>query len=392
MEIKQIASIVNDSLSETIGESATLLLDDLSNVVDVGSQVFNANSYDKFVRSLVDHIGKVVFVARPYRGIAPSVMMDDWEFGAVLEKIDGDVPDAEENPTWNLEDGQTYDQDKFTAPRVTVKFWNKKTTFQVPISITEEQVKSAFSSRTQLNSFISFIFVKMENKMTEAFDALVMRTIVNMAGETVWDEYKDAQGTTLTDLSAKSGVRAVNLLKLYNDEMGASLTVARALKDPDFLRFAGERIRVTISRIGAASTLFNVGKTKKFTKREELITVMLTDFVSATGTYLQSSTFNDELVSLPKYQDVPYWQGTGNDYSQNGQFNIKLASDNTKTVAMTGIMLGVMFDRYALGVNNTKKRVRTHENAIAEFTNYWYKQDANYFNDLNENFVAFFIA
>ena len=393
MDIKQVATHVNDALTETLGTSAVLLTEDLSNVVDVGSSVFKANSLDKVVNALVDHIGKVVFVNRPYNGIAPKVYMDAWEFGAVLEKISGDMPDAQDNPSWELQDGQVYEQDKYTAPRVDVKFYHDKTTFEVPISVTDYQMKSAFSSAEQLVGFVSWIFTQMENAMTKRVDVLIMNTIVNMAGETIWDEYKDAQGTALTPLNAKSGVRAVNLLKLYNDEMSASLTVDRALKDPDFLRFAGEKIRLTMTRLKGASTLFNVGRKDRFTPLDLLKVVMLSDFVSATSTYLQSGTFHKELVALPGYQEVPYWQGTGSDYSLNASFKIRLASDNTKTVDLgTAKLIGVLFDHDALGVNNYERRVKSHRNEHAEFTNYWYKQDARYFNDLNENYVAFFIA
>lgn len=393
MDIKQVATHVNDALTETLGQTATLLTEDLSNVVDVGSQVFKANSLDRVVRSLVDHIGKVVFVNRPYSGIAPKIYMDSWEFGAVLEKISGDMPAAQDNPSWNLQSGQVVEQDEYVAPRVDVKFYHDKTTFEVPISVTDYQMKSAFSSAEQLVGFVSWIFTQMENAMTKRVDILIMNTIVNMAGETVWDEYKDAQGTALTSLSAKSGIRAINLLYLYNQEHGSTLTVAQALNDPDFLRFAGETMRLTMIRLRASSTLFNVGRKDRFTPEDLLKVVFLADFVSKTTTYLQSNTFNDELVALPGYQEVPYWQGTGEDYSLNASFKIRIASDNTKTVDLgSGKLLGVMFDRDALGVNNYDRRITDHRNGHGEFTNYWYKQDARYFNDLNENFVAFFIA
>ena len=393
MDIKQVATHVNSALTETLGESAVLLTEDLSNVVDVGSAVFRANSLDRVVHALVDHIGKVVFVNRPYNGIAPKIYMDSWEFGAVLEKISGDMPAAQDNPSWNLQTGQVYEQDEYTAPTVNVKFYHDKTTFEVPISVTDYQMKSAFSSAEQLVGFVSWIFTQMENAMTKRVDILIMNTIVNMAGETVWDEYKDAQGTALTSLSAKSGVRAINLLYLYNQSTGSALTVAQALKDPDFLRFAGEIIRLTMVRLRAASKLFNVGGKDRFTPENLLKVVLLSDFVSATATYLQSGTFHKELVALPGYQEVPYWQGTGEDYSLNATFKINIASDHTKTVDLgSGKLLGVMFDRDALGVNNYDRRITDHRNAHGEFTNYWYKQDARFFNDLNENYVAFFIA
>lgn len=381
MEVKQIYEFVNNATKEAIGESA-VVKEDLSNIVDVGTAVLNANAYDRYVGSLVNQIGKVIFVSRKYEGIAPKVMMDEWEYGSVVEKIRMDIPDATENPTWKLVDGETYSQDKFIAPKIHAKFYNSKTTFEVPISIVYEQVKQSFISPQQLNGFIEMIYSQMDNGMTQKTDELVLRTIGNMIGETIYADYGDSA------LGSKSGVKAINILKLYNDRFGRNLKTADCLYDVEFLKFAGLIVRNTTRRIRKMSSLFNATKTTKFTPDDRLHLDLLSDFASATGTYLQSSTFHDELVRLPNYEEIEYWQGTGTDYSSNATLNITTTSGHD--VAVTGIILGVAFDRDALGVYNYNKRVPTHENKHAEFWNLWYKQDASYFNDLDENFIVFF--
>ena len=116
MEINQVYEFVNAATEESIGESA-LVQEDLSNVVDVGTAIFNANAFDAFVRSLVNHIGRVIFVNRPYRGSAPSVLMDEWEYGSVVEKISSEMPDAVETEDWQLEDGASYDPNVFHQPK-----------------------------------------------------------------------------------------------------------------------------------------------------------------------------------------------------------------------------------------------------------------------------------
>lgn len=396
MEVKQIHTLINSVSKEVLGRT-DIVQDDLTGIVDLGTEVFNQNAVDNYVKSLVNHIGKVIFVNRPYAGKVPSVLMDAWKFGSVLEKISADVPEAEENDTWDLTDGQTYSQDVFHKPTVTAKFFNSKVTFEVPVSITERQVKESFSNAAQLNGFISMIYAAVEKSMTIKADALIMRTINNMIAETV---LADAQAFGATaagdmagaDLSSASTARCVNLLKLYNDKTGATtkLTAAKAITDPDFIRFASYVMGTYADRLQSISTLFNVGKKERFTPKDMLHVVLLSDFAKAAQTYLYSDTFNRGDVLLPQAETVPFWQGSGQNYDFAITGNINIKESGGKAVEISGV-LGVMFDRDALGVCNLDRRVTTNYNAKAEFFNNYYKFDAGYFNDTNENFVVFFI-
>lgn len=396
MEVKQIYTLINSVSGEVLGRT-DIVTEDLTGIVDLGKEVFNQSAVDNYVKSLVNHIGKVIFVNRPYAGKVPSVLMDAWEFGSVLEKISADVPEAEENDTWNLTDGQSYDQDVFHKPTVTAKFFNSKVTFEVPVSITERQVKESFSNAAQLNGFISMIYAAVEKSMTIKADALIMRTINNMIAETV---LADAQAFGATaagdmvgaDLSSASTARCVNLLKLYNDKTGAStkLTAAKAITDPDFIRFASYVMGTYADRLQSISTVFNVGGKERFTPKDMLHVVLLSDFAKAAQTYLYSDTFNRGDVLLPQAETVPFWQGSGQNYEFASTGNINIKESGGKAVEISGV-LGVMFDRDALGVCNLDRRVTTNYNAKAEFFNNYYKFDAGYFNDTNENFVVFFI-
>ena len=397
MEVKQIYTLINSVSGEVLGRT-DIVQDDLTGIVDMGKEVFNQSAVDNYVKSLVNHIGKVIFVNRPYAGKVPSVLMDAWEFGSVLEKISADVPAAEENDTWDLTDGQTYSQDVFHKPTVTAKFFNSKVTFEVPVSITERQVKESFSNAAQLNGFISMIYAAVEKSMTIKADALIMRTINNMIAETVLADAVAFGGTAgnmaNADLSTASTARCVNLLKLYNDKTGASagtkLTAAKAITDPDFIRFASYVMGTYADRLQSISTVFNVGGKERFTPKDMLHVVLLSDFAKAAQTYLYSDTFNRGDVLLPQAETVPFWQGSGKNYEFASTGNIKVKESGGKAVEISGV-LGVMFDRDALGVCNLDRRVTTNYNAKAEFFNNYYKFDAGYFNDTNENFVVFFI-
>lgn len=384
MQVKQIYTLVNDVTREVLGKEA-LMLEDLSNVVDVGTEIINANAVDNYVRTLVDRIGRVVFVNRPYSGGAPSVLMDGWEYGSVLEKIAADIPEATENESWELEDGVSYDPNIFYKPKVYAKFFNSKVTFEVPVSITERQVKESFTSPTQLNAFLSMIYNAVDKSMTIKLDGLVERTINSMIGETFHAEFADGTYT------GKTSVKAVNLLYEYNTAFSKTLTVAQAMKDPEFIRYASYAMGLYIDRMKKISTLFNIGGRDRFTPRDMLHLVALNDFDKAASTYLYGDTYHNQFVSLPKYETVPYWQGSGVDYSFDSISQINIKTGSGDTINAKGI-LAVMFDRDALGVTNLNRRVTTNYNPKAEFFSNWYKFDAGYFNDLNENFVVFYVA
>lgn len=385
MEIKQVYNFVNTATEEALGRSG-VVNEDLSNIVDVGDELFNSNAVDRYVRALVNHIGRVIFVNRAYAGSAPSVLMDGWEFGSVMEKIQIELPNAVENESWDLINGASYDPNIFTAPQVTVKFYNKRVTFEVDMSIAERQVKQSFSDASQLNGFISAVFNAVERSMTVKLDELIMRTINNFIADTVHDEYSGEA------LSSKSGVRAVNLLYLYKNFTGDStITAANALSKPEFIRFASYTIANYITRMGKMSSLFNIGGKSRFTTKEMLHAVLHSDFASAASVYLQSSTFHNEYTALPNADLVPYWQGSGERYSWEDSSKIMVTTSTASNVTVSGIV-GVLWDRDALGVANMNRRVTTNYNGKAEFYNNFFKWDAQYFNDQNENFVVFFVA
>lgn len=394
MEVNQIYTLMNSVSSEVLGRT-DIVQEDLTGIVDMGTEVFNANAVDNYVKSLVNHIGKVVFVNRPYSGKVPSVLMDSWEFGSVLEKISADIPEAHENKSWELTDGTEYSQDVFHKPKVSAKFFNSRVTFEVPVSITERQVKESFSNATQLNGFISMIHAAVEKSMTIKADALIMRTINNMIAETLnadGEKFTPEAGSAV-DYSTASTVRCVNLLKLYNDSVkpATALTAANAITDPEFIRFASYTMGLYADRMQSISTLFNVGRKERFTPKDMLHVVLLSDFAKAAQTYLYSDTYNKEQVLLPNAETVPYWQGSGTGYAFADNSNINVNSSSGANVNVSGVV-GVMFDRDALGVSNLDRRVTTNYNAKAEFFNNYYKFDCGYFNDTNENFVVFFVA
>lgn len=384
MKVEQVYNLMNTITKEVIGDSA-VVNEDLSNVVALGEEIESAAGVDNYVRSLADHIGRVIFVNRPYSGNAVSVLMDGWEYGSILEKVTcNNLIEAEENEAWELQDGTSYDPNIFAGPDVSAKFFNDRIAYDIHMSITRDQVMSSFSSAEQLNGFLSMIYDNIDKSITVKTDKIIMSTIATAIALTLKADYSEG------NYSESSGVKAVNLLKLYNDKFGTQLTKAEAITTPEFIRFASYIMGLYQSRISKISTLFNVGGKPRFTSSDRLHFITLADFANAAKAYLQSDTYNDQFVALPNSEIVPFWQGSGTDYSFSSVSSINVTTPNNDNINVDGI-LGVMFDRDALGVCNLKREVDTQYNAKARFWNNFYHQFSGHFVDTNENIIVFFI-
>lgn len=376
MDVKQLSTILQSITNEVIGDSV-VVQEDLSNIVDVGRQILINTSVDNYVKSLVDRIGRTQFVDRVLASTAPAITRDSWEYGSVLQKVRCELPDTTANPTWQLTKGQTVDPFIYNPPEISVKYFNSKTTFEIDISFTEIQVKESLQSATDFMRFIAMIENRIRTKLTLCRDNLIMRTLVNLIAEKI---------------AAKQGV--VNLLTEYNTAFGASLTADKAIKNPDFLRFASAAIKLYSDRLKTASVLYNNDGYVTFTPKEYQHLVLLSEFATGLDVYLYSDTYHEELLKLGAFDTVAFWQGTGNSGAPNftaaSSINAIIASDGTTEVDTNGV-IGVLFDRDACAVCNDNPRVTSIYNPRGEYSNYFYKEDCSYINDLAENVVVFVV-
>lgn len=386
MEVKQVAQLVNSVTSEILGEE-DILAEDLSNVVAIGQALENVGGLDAYVRALPNVIGRMVFVNRKYAGGAPNILRDGWEYGSIMMKVRGKLPEAEENEAWELQNGATYEMDIFTKPDVSVECVNKRVTFEIPLSITEKQVKQSFHSAQELNAFVEMIYNEVDKSMTVKLDGLVMRAINNMIAETLYD------GVIKSGDLGDSSVRAVNLLTLYNTNFSENLTAAECLYDAAFIRFAIFTIAKYRDYMKRINVNFNMEGAERFTPAEFNKTVLLTDFAKAAGVYLYDAQgqYRVEALSLGEFETVPFWQASGDDFSFSDITAIKVKTASGHDVDATGI-LGVMFDRDAIVVTNEDRYVTTAPyNAKGEFWNSWHKWNCGYANFFDENCVVFFV-
>ena len=384
MDVKQIYSLVNSITQEIAGDSG-LIKEDLSNLVDVGSAVL-ANNSDNYVKALSNRVGKTIFNSDVYKpALVPNVVRDSWEYGSILQSINAGIPEAVQNDDWSLTDGTDYSPNKFYKPSVTQKFFNKRCTFEINMSFTERQVKESFNSQTELNAFVNMLYQTVENSFAIKAESLIQRTINNAIAETV----KDQTGVT-------GSLIFVNLLEKFLTERGSSLgqsglNASNCFQSADFLKYIAFQIMRYRDLLKSPSKLFNIDDALRFSSPENINTVMLSEVFQRINVFLESGLFNPEKLAFTNIYTIPYWQGSGTGFGFDDISTVKVKTASGTDITQTGI-IGCMFDKNAIGVCNSEKRVTTNFNPRADFYTNFYKFDCQYFNDLSQNCVVFYVA
>lgn len=376
MKVSQIYNFVNTAAQAVAGE-ITLPTEDLSNLVDVGKSIANAQGTDSFYKALVNRIGKMYFVDRKYQGQLLKLFKDSWTFGSIVGKIQVEDMNVEENSTWDIINGASYDPYVVNLPVVSSKFYNEMVTFELDITTPTKQVEQSFLSIDEMNRFLSMVQTMVYNSMESRIEACAYRSLDNLIAATI----------------DGSGARVIHLVTLYNSLAGASLTSSTALVNADYLRWATKMLSLYKVRLAARTSIFNLGGKRRFTPEDKLHVVLLADFAAAVKNVSYSTTFNNEFVKLPNYDEIPFWQapGTTFDISDTSKISVVAKVDDsgtTKTITEDNIV-AVMFDDEAVGILQPRKRVTTAYNPKNESYNDFHKWESRYFNDFNEQCVVF---
>lgn len=376
MLITQTKEILKTIATEMLGPDNTIVTENLENLQDIGNELITQQNVDTYVKKLVDKIGKVVFKNRLLNSTAPSLLVDSWEYGAILQKVRMKLIPAEENSAVNLVDGQTYNQDVFHQPTVSATFYSKEITFEVPISYTTEQLKGSFNSESELNGFYNLLETTVQNSLTVKTDALIMRTINYRIGKTYTKGLESQK---------------INLLAGYNKVSGRELTVANCFHDEEFLKYAISEIKNYQDRLKLPTSVFNDKKEEAFTPVQNQKLVLLSDFKNTVDTHLIPVVQNSENLAL-SCETVPYWQGSGKTFAFADISKIDVTLDSASETAKVGGIVGVLFDDEALKVGNLSQYVTTNYNAKGDFYTNYYKEQSGFFVDLAENFVIFYVG
>lgn len=316
--VKQIFNLVNDAVKDAIGNTEGLTQVDTSDVVSLGKAISAYDAYEQFYKSLTNRIVKTIYFVRTYKGSPRSVLRDEHNYGAFIQKVYYEMPTATANPTYAIGKDEGYKQqspyDVEAVINVSSLIYGSQGTWTIEIIRPEEQIKTAFLNESNMMSFIDGIYTQVQNTFTLEEERLVALAVNTSIANSI------------------NGKKARNLLAEYNTQNPTeTLTVGTCLRNTDFLKYATKEINRTISNMAMMSTVYNVDSYPTFTTRDNLVIEMLTEFDSAAKTYLQADTFHKELVSLPNFESVPYWQSSGKHFLFEDCSKISIKGDNLIT-------------------------------------------------------------
>lgn len=375
-KVEQIYTLVNETAKESMGEKA-ITVKDVSSLIALGDSVLSsASDTENFLNTLVERIARTVFSVRRYETDTEGMVRHPFEFGCIVQKIYVDMPEAKQNNSWEIgKEGYTPVFAPVIKPTAKQKLFNGITTWEVDVTIPDYMLRTAFLNETSMATFIDAIFTAMDNMITLALENNANLTRASFIARKI-----------------KGGkpCGAINLLHEYNTLTNAGLTVETAMMNAEFLAWASRAINLWVKRMSKMSVLFNEEGYKRHTPKDKIVVNLLQDFTSACDTFLGANTFHDELVKLPMYDSVAYWQGAGEsfDFDDTSAINVKI--DESNTITKKGI-IGVIYDYEAMGVTLNERRSTSERNNHDEYTNYYNKANIGYFNDMSENGIVFYL-
>lgn len=378
--VSQIKNIINDSVKDALGKNYSATKIETTDVVSMGKVISSYDAYEGFFGALVNRIVKTVYFVRTYEGNTRSVLRDEHEYGAFIQKVYYDLPDAVDNPTWDIPDSSTgaYTQaspyDVAATVGVSSLIFGGKGTWSIEIIRPMEQIKSAFLDTSSMSAFIDGIYVTVENSFKLEEERLV------------------AQAVNTAMASALDGGIARNLLAEYNDKYSQSLTAATALVSADFLRFASKEINRTVDNMAKMSTIFNKAGYPTFTSKEKLVVEMLAEFASASDMYLQSDTFHKELVALPNYEKIPFWQTSGKAFAFTDCSTINVEHDDLDNDINQSGIICFMHDIENVAAYFGNRRAWEMVNPRSEVVIHGEKAEKGYAVDNHANAEVFYLG
>lgn len=375
MNTNQIYSILNDVVSQGVGADAIAAVNN-QNLVSLGNAVLSSTTNtEAFLNALLQRIGRTIIRYRKYENKLRGMILDDFEYGAIVQKIRIAMPDAEEDQSFDLVDGQSVDHYEIAKPDVQQKLFVSRTPYQYKVTIQRKRLKEAFLSEDAMGRFIAGIFGEVRNAIDLGLERLARNAFNNMIAE--------SYGAS----AAAPKQNVVNLGTLYRAiNANAPATAEGLMNDNDFLRFAVSTINTRIDMLQEMSVL-NTPDTNAlptFTPKDRMHVYIMSGFKRRLETVVQYAAFNEMLVDIAGNETLTYLQSAQTPYA----INVERASDGT-AISVDNIV-GIVYDRDACGAYKWDEEVQTTPiNAAGLYYNTYYHLQQLWFNDLSENFVVF---
>ena len=384
--VTQIPNIVNDAVADALGKNSSISNLETSDFVSMGKAIEEFDAYEGFFKSLANRIVRTVYFVRTYNGKDRKILRDEHEYGAFVQKVYYSNVEASNNPTYDYSGtGGAFNQqspyDVQQTVTVEAMVYGGKGTWTLEIVRPIAQIITAFTSESAMLAFIDGMYTYVNNQFK-----LEEERLVALAANTAM-------------ASAINGGKARNLLAEYNTaHAGATLTVAQALESADFLKYASKEISRTIENMGKMSTVFNVDGYETFTDKDNMVVEMNTEFAKASDMYLQADTFHNELVALPGFTSVPFWQGSGASFAFADTSSIAVTHDDFVTeqnpdgeVEQSGIIC-FLHDIENVAAYFGRRRTWEMYNPRAEVINHGEKAEKGFAVDNHANAMVFYIA
>ena len=366
MDTVQIYELVNEVCSESMGMT-DIDICDTNSLVAMGNTVLSSSSNtEAFLNTLVQRIGKTIISYRPYKSQLSLLEVGDMEWGQIMQKIKVDMPTAEEDPTYDLVDGESIDMYKVHKPKPRQKLFVKRTPVDYCVTTQRKALKEAFLSPEAMGAFYIAVYGEVRNAIELGQENLGRLTMANFMANCGSHQH-------------------IHLVTEYNKRFSENIPEGiDATMDNEFDRWAISRIKNISTKMKTMSVLYNNDEgCQRHTPFEDQRFVYFVDFMTALETQVNYAAFNDEYVKLASGIAVPYWQAAKN------ETRIEVTDESGTTTEIDNIV-AFIHDRDALGTyRKEEEALTTPVNSKGRYYNTDWHVDNLYFNDTSENGIFF---
>lgn len=383
-------------------------------IVDLGERLeltedgdFAVNSpADIMFKALLSQIGKVIVDNRRYTANLPKLFVDNMNWGIMTEFVNIDISDVMIDEMWNPTGFIPYNTPKsggvypgieegkriaavefgFYKPPISATLYKKAHAVMVAITTAREQLFTAFKGLAEYETFIAGLYNSVENTLQVKAEIYALMTV------------------SMGIAKATANGNVINLRTEWIAQGGdSSLTGAALIADTKFQRYALQRISEIKGYVRRYSAIWNNHNIGTFSPEPNVI--LLQSFASAAKFGVRANTYNENLLGIGEYDTAPAWQAAF-DTVNTAPYNVESASSIALTEAaataaglspeagedltITGI-IGVLYDRYAMGITLDKRKPTSQYAASRDTVNTFYHALISYI--VNDNFpiVAFSI-
>lgn len=382
--------VLNALVAQSEGKEdiSSVAVDDIASFGNTLLSSSEDSSKDIVFKTLLDRIGRTITDMLAYENKFAYIFKDAFHYGVVLQTLHVDNFEAKTSGIYDgLDDGDV-DEDlfKISLPTVHQKLFENQQPWEFQVTITDLQIKSAFTDETTLAAFINGIFTAMKNSIVKYLETSARAVYCDLIAHKMEAEAADGVDT----------IHAVNVLQQYYDETGIELTTDSWKFNADFLRWLTSTFTDYVGLFEEMSVIFNTDEYETFTPKDMLHFVINNKVADNIKRYMQSDVYNKELVELPAYREISSWQALGKRASLDKRLEVKVEYgtgldkkevDATVIAVMHDdrVLSMTLKDRYTVDIPNKHKHTRNvfEQGTICNFINMAHNALVFYIDDVD---------